>query len=196
MSQLGLFPKAHDAVPKVEIVRSAVFSPDRRYRFYLRRERVLSEWGKGHALWVMANPSKASGEEDDTTIRRCTGFCQNWGYGSFSVVNLAAFCATDPDVLTMAARDGVDVIGTSADPSLDNDAWIQRMAHLADLIVVAWGLALPLGPRAPKALAGRDAAVCALLAPHPLFCLGRSKSGAPRHPLMLPGDLRPEPFTP
>jgi hypothetical protein len=51
----------------------------------------------------------------------------------------------------------------------------------ADKIICAWGPLAKLPPR----LRGRWREVVALAAGKPLWCLGTSADGQPRHPLML-----------
>jgi hypothetical protein len=74
----------------------ACFSPDRRYRWSLRRA-----WpGNGPAMtFVMLNPSTAGATQDDATIRRCRGFAEREGCASFEVVNLFALVSTSPAAL-------------------------------------------------------------------------------------------------
>lgn len=54
----------------IDVERSAVVSPDGRYRYLLERR-----WGNGPAIvWVMLNPSMADATVDDPTIRRVVSF--------------------------------------------------------------------------------------------------------------------------
>lgn len=92
----------------------AVFSPCQRYRYWL--ERRFSE-GDGTAVFVMLNPSTATAETNDPTIRRCIGFARSWGCDYLVVVNIFAFRATDPKVMKAEA----DPVGS------DNDRHLQPM---------------------------------------------------------------------
>lgn len=145
------------------------------YRYELSR---IWDETKPRVCWVMLNPSTADGEQDDPTIRRCRGFTTAWGYGGFDVVNLFALRATNP----MALGEVDDPIGP------DNDWTIKCVASVATLVVAAWG------PRG-KYL-GRDRYVAGALTEggSTLHCIGTTKRGYPRHPLMMPKSARPTPF--
>lgn len=159
---------------------SAVLSPDEAYRYTLERHLEPNLFSSPRdvlrCLFVMLNPSTADAHEDDPTIRRCVAFARSWGYSTLSVVNLFAFRATDPEKLLNA--------GEPVGP--DNDAWIRSEARRSELIVAAWGT--------HGYHQGRDEAVLALLreAGKPVYCLGTTRSGQPRHPLYLPGVALPE----
>ena len=156
------------------MIRAADFSPCMRYRYTLKRR-----WGDGPMLlWVLLNPSTADAEHDDPTNRRGIAFSGAWGYRACCFVNLFAFRATHPRDLKLA--------GYPIGP--DNDRHIYQQAVNADKVVVAWGN----GPEAGY-LEYRDWAVLDLL-PGPLYCLGRTKAGHPRHPLYLRADTELELF--
>lgn len=150
--------------------RSAVLSDCKTYRYALTRE-----WDTGlRALWIMLNPSTADALVDDPTIRRCISFSRSLGMGSLEVVNLFAFRATDPNDMATAQTNGIDVVGP------ENDATITAAALRADTIVAAWG--------ADKLAPLRSVSMRRLVAPRVLFALGKTKSGAPKHPLYLPSN--------
>jgi hypothetical protein len=159
---------------------SAVISACGLYRYALQRPfplRPVERVDAGRLLWVMLNPSTADAEADDPTVRRCRGYSEAWGYrGFFTVVNLYALRATDPRRL----RDAEDPVGP------DNDRHVRWAAHLADVIVLAWGR--DVGPQP-----GRVAEVLELLRPYSrkLRALGYAKSGQPRHPLMMASGVAP-----
>ncbi|MEX2446608.1 MAG: DUF1643 domain-containing protein [Dehalococcoidia bacterium] len=147
-------------------VASASFSRDGRYRYSLRRS-----WDAGpHVVWVMLNPSRATAEEDDPTLRRCAGFSRRWGFGSLEVVNLFAAVATEPADL----RRFEDPVGPA------NDRALRAALVGADLVVAAWGAG-------HGGLLGRAARVRRRL--DGAWCLGVTASGDPRHPLRLPAGL-------
>jgi hypothetical protein len=150
---------------------SAVFSPCGRYRYELHR----APWGPGpHLLILGANPSYATAEDDDHTIRKDIGFARRWGFGSLSKGNVFAFISTDPAGMYAAE----DPVGP------DNDRHIVEMALNADAIWCAWG---DIG-----LYRDRDVQVFKLLAggPVPFFCIGTTKRGSPLHP-SRPGYATP-----
>ena len=153
--------------------RHAEFDPSGRYRYSLTRRWAQ---GGGRTAFVLLNPSTADAHRDDPTIRRCISFARAWGYGELEVVNLFAFRATLPRDL----RKGRNPVGA------DNDAFLLRAAHGANLVLLAWGT--------HGTLAGRDAQVLALMKGRELRCLGKTRDGHPRHVLYLPKHLEPEPF--
>lgn len=141
----------------------AVFDPTRRYRYLLRRT-----WGSGpRVAFVMLNPNTADAVNDDPSIRRCVGFARRWGFRSADVVNLFAYRTRDPRELARAA----DPVGP------ENDRYVRQAVARAELVVCAWG--------ATTLARGRAAAFRDALAGRPAQCLGRTKAGAPRHPLYL-----------
>lgn len=154
---------------------SAVVSPCGLYRY--RLDRKLSE-DPGRLLWVMANPSTADANVDDPTIRKVQGFTARLGFGRVIVVNLYAYRATDPNDLACAMCEGTDVVGPL------NLQHIAAAAEEADNAIVAWGACFDAFKfmRSEK----RCAAVLATIQWfHDPLCLGRTRSGQPRHPLML-----------
>jgi hypothetical protein len=147
--------------------------PDRRYRLSRR-------WSDGPMLvYVMMNPSTADDNTDDPTIRKCVGFAKRWAYGAIGVVNLFTLRATDPRDLVKAHRGGVDVVGPW------RDLWLITAARHD--VCVAWG-AHPL-----CVAEGSRVLACGGL-PRRLLCIGRTKNGAPRHPLMAAYTDAPEVF--
>ena len=141
------------------------------YRYHLTRRWAFQEIGPC-GLWIMLNPSTADETKDDPTIRKCIGFGKRWGWSAFTVMNLFAARATQPRDLAIYA----DPVGE------DTDRLLQTAMHSGGPTVVAWGSFAQHYPE-------RVAQVLAL-APEgaELQCLGRSKQGHPRHPLMLSYD--------
>ena len=159
--------------------KTAIFSPCMTYRYTLTRE-----WADGQCVvWMMLNPSTATAEIEDPTIRRCIGFSKLWGYGRLIVLNLFGLRSTDPRGLTQFA----DPVG------LDNDFHIGRSLGQAGEIVCAWGCRQHL--KASPVLSGRPAAVVKMIPSGiPVMCLGYRSDGAPRHPLMVPYTAPCVPF--
>lgn len=157
---------------------------DNEYRYELRRR-----WGPGQLVcWVMLNPSTADASEDDPTIRRCMGFSQSWGYGGLVVVNLFAFRATKPAELKKRLA-GTGAVEQQRIVGVDNRVHLGRAMREADLVVGAWGAGL-------KPWSTKRAEMLRIRVVHgecpPLMCLGRTKCGAPRHPLYVPAAQKLE----
>lgn len=148
---------------------------DGNYRYLLWRSWPSLEPQTPPLFFLMANPSVADSSIDDPTIRRCLGFARRERASGIRVVNLCAFRATDPKALVAAAKAGGDVIGPL------NEQYIRTAASFGP-IVAAWGR--PSGPF----MKARAAYVSALLKAWGVEarCLGKTDSGQPRHPLMLP----------
>ncbi len=146
---------------------SAVISECGMYRYWL--ERKLASPIKNTCVFIMLNPSTADAELDDPTIRRCKGFADRFQCGTLVVVNLFAFRATKPADLYKAA----DPIGPK------NDNYLRKALALPGMKLCGWG-ANPTN--------NRDIRIGALAAwaDVNLMCLGKTKSGAPKHPLYLP----------
>ena len=148
--------------------RSAVFSPDGKFRYRLSRR-----WGPGNALpFVLLNPSTASAEIDDPTTRRCIGFARRLGYDAIELVNLYAFISTDPQGLRKA--------GYPVGP--DNDGHIEDACRGAPQAVCAWGANAKGLHRPTEVLRMLKAWGVKPMA------LRVGAGGAPAHPLYLPYD--------
>lgn len=76
-------------------IGAASFSADNKYRQILSRI-----WDKGvgnSCVFIMLNPSTATSNIDDPTVRRCIGFAKSWGYGGLYILNLFDFISTNPN---------------------------------------------------------------------------------------------------
>lgn len=154
----------------VRLMRSAEISACGRYRWWLRRQ--WKQGGDGRVVcFVMLNPSTADALVDDPTIRRCMAFAQTWGVSAVSVRNLFAYRATNPKELAVLHCE--EATGGERGNA-------ELLAGLtADIVVCAWGAS---GPAYTSERAGwfvRQAK------DKPLFCLGTTKHGFPRHPLYV-----------
>ncbi len=150
----------------------AVYSPCEAYRYVLTRE-----WDREgpRALFVMLNPSTATEIQNDPTVERCERRARALGFGAFRVCNIFAFRATDPKVMRAAA----DPVGPM------NDDAITQSAAWADQVICAWGTHgahLLRGAQVERLLRATDV---------PLWHLGLTKEGHPRHPLYLGYATRP-----
>ncbi|MBI1173045.1 DUF1643 domain-containing protein [bacterium] len=157
---------------KGDAASHAVYSPDEAYRYRLERVWQAGAW---RALFVMLNPSTATETQNDPTVERCERRARALGFGGFAVGNIFAFRATDPRVMRAVA----DPVGPG------NDAALCEMAAEADQIICAWGT--------HGAHLGRGEAVLRLLRAtgRPLFHLGLSQAGHPKHPLYIGYQTQP-----
>lgn len=162
------------------ISRTAVVSSDNQYRYALSR-RWETDIFTPCVTFIMLNPSTANHLVDDPTIRRCIGFAKREGAGALKVVNLYALRSPNPSVLW-----------THSNPvGVENDRYISlaiiEAAGSSMPIIAAWGA----GTR-PE----RRAEVMERVQRHgaKLHCLGKTKGGAPRHPLYLRNNQSLEPY--
>lgn len=155
----------------------AALSDCQRYRFMLWRWWGLDDAG-GLMTFVMLNPSTADASLNDPTIRKCIGFAQRARVSGIRVVNLFPTRSTDPRGLLPVQCHSLDL----------NDLFLRRATQptakdTTNTVVCAWGSPSSLAVR--KMVRARAHEVLRLLGGAPLYCLGRSKDGSPRHPLML-----------
>ena len=156
---------------KGDAASEAIYSDCESYRYALTRR-----WTAGpRLLWVMLNPSTANEMANDPTVERCERRARAMGFGAFRVVNLFAWRATD----TRALRSAPDPVGP------ENDATLAHGAHWADMILCGWG--------GHGSLQGRDQHATAQLrfTGKPLWHLGLTGAGQPKHPLYLSYSVQP-----
>ncbi|MEL6362378.1 MAG: DUF1643 domain-containing protein [Pseudomonadota bacterium] len=151
----------------IPIESGATLSECGRYRYSLWRK-----WGPGPiCTFVMLNPSTADAVEDDPTIRRCISFAKREGCQGLLVENLFAYRATKP----------ADMIAAEDPVGPTNNAALQGAIRMARErgwpLIAAWG-ANPFAKKRGQLVAGWGR----------FQCLRKSKSGAPGHPLYVPGD--------
>ena len=143
--------------------KAAVISDCKKYRYSLFRK-----WEEGPTvLFVMLNPSTADANIDDPTIRRCIQFAKDNGFGSLYVGNLYAYRATNPkEIMKLGFMDATGE---------DNEKHLNQMLSVCEKVIVAWGSHGAKGTfQMNQTLRGKD-----------LWCLGKNKSGSPKHPLYL-----------
>jgi len=158
---------------------SAVISDCGRYRYVLRRTVAGSTDKHRSILFIMLNPSTANEYTDDPTIRRCIKFAMREDATHMTVVNLFAFRATDPSVLDLVH----DPVGPKNMDYLQHEI----VDHRGSPVICAWG-AKGVSPRAKFIIRQLDRIAA------DWCCLGRTKSGAPRHPLYVKCDQPLERF--
>ena len=154
--------------------REAVYSDCEAYRYAL-----TVHWAEGpRLLYVMLNPSKATELANDPTIERCERRARQLGYGSVGVVNLFGLRETSPARLK-AAR---------APEGSGNMAEIEAAVAASDHVLAAWGVH------------GAHRNQCEIVAERlrafgkPLFHLGLTKHGHPRHPLYISYETPLQPW--
>lgn len=152
---------------------TAIYSPCGQYRYALTR---CWDATRPKLLVVMLNPSTATEEKNDPTIERVERRTRQLGFGAFRVTNLFALRTTDPKAL----------YGHPEPVGPGNDAATVEGATWADRVLCAWGL--------HGALLGRGSQMAAALQASgtPLWHLGLTKAGAPRHPLYVGYARLPE----
>lgn len=155
------------------LTAGAEFSPCRQWRYALWRQWKWEGYSR-QVMFIGLNPSTADETQDDPTVRRCIRFARDWGFGGLIMMNAFAFRATDPRVMKVAA----DPVGPG------NDEALAYRRTQVGLIIAAWGVHCPVD---------RERRVCEVIGA-PIFCLGRTKAGKPKHPLYLRADSKPELF--
>lgn len=150
---------------------TAIISSCGLYRY--RLDRMLS----GHCGPVYAyfgvNPSTADGSIDDATVRKMVGFTEDLGGSRFIVGNVFAYRATDVRELASVT----DPFG----PEIGD--YITEIIAEADILVPCWGNSTKVPPHLQMYF---DVLMDALLSSgKPVMCFGTTKSGDPKHPLML-----------
>lgn len=156
----------------------------------------------GPICWIGLNPSVATEKKPDPTITKERGFLEAWhadlaepriGYQGdrTGAQGEHRFVLTRPgmikvNLLSVRATKPKWMLDAPLANHPDNDRWIEQAAREARTVIVAWG-----GPHGAKKLQGmidaraREALdLLARIGVEPL-CLGRTKDGHPRHPLML-----------
>lgn len=154
---------------------TAIFSPDRAFRYWIERDVQLDGIVTG---LVGVNPSLAAEIRNDQTIRKDIGFAKVLGWRKFIKCN--AFAFVSKEVATLAHVP--DPVGP------ENDAYLDRLTAEVDLLVPCWGDRKKL----PKDLRPRlDHVLERLLASRkPVMKFGLTQSGDPMHPLMLGYDTK------
>jgi len=167
-----------------QVVKDASLSRCGKFRWALTRR-----WGVGKQIcWVMLNPSSADHRRDDPTILRTIKFTRLWGFAALTVVNLYPFRSSRPPECRRWAQSAM------ARQAMErNAAIVAHEAHQAALVVAAWG------GHAWDVLwvnAILDAILTGPTAGPEIYCLGRTKTGCPKHPLArgkhrIPDDQQP-----
>lgn len=175
---IGLKLSPNDIEDRDLCEHAAVFSSCRKYRYVLSRRVAQRTSRRLVAAFVGLNPSTADAFRDDPTIRRCYGFAFDWGCSDFWMLNLFGYRATAP----AAMKNQADPDGSH------NSLYVRTYTETADIVVCCWGA------NVDNWLSTADLLLRARNVRGELRCLGRSSSGQPRHPLMLPRATQLESF--
>ena len=162
---------SHLTPEKTMVDKGAVFSPDKTYRYSLRR---LWDLSLRPCCFVMLNPSTADEEVNDRTITKCLRFARIWGYGGLIVGNLFAYVATSPRDL-YAVKDPVGP---------ENDQYLRQLHEQSGITVAAWGENGKLRSRGYVVMR-------ALTAVKQVAFLQKTRDGQPEHPLYLKPNTQP-----
>lgn len=156
-------------------VRSrALYSGCGAYRYLLERE-----WGEGdRLLYILLNPSTATEVRNDPTVERCERRARALGCGGFAVANLFAFRATRPEDLKRAA----------APVGPETDRVLLRAARDSAVVLCGWGV------HGAHLWRGAEVALALRAADLPLWHLGLTRAGHPRHPLYVSYAVAPMPW--
>lgn len=149
-----------------------------KYRYLLWREFNDIFADDKVMTFIMLNPSTADADTDDPTIRRCIAFAKRHKCNYLQVINLFAFRATDPKELKYCE----DPVGPDNKEAF-RDAIIN--CHNPDykgIFVCAWGNHGTYMRQDETALGWLEEYGI------PVYCLGLSKDGNPKHPLYLKAD--------
>ena len=151
----------------------AVFSEDRIHRYVLVREWDLN---KPSLMVVSLNPSTADEKKNDPTVRRCIGFAKKWGFGKLIMTNIFAFRATLPE----------DLFNSKNPVGNKNDYWLKKLSKKADKVLLAYGNHGKFRNRHDEILK---------IINNP-YCIKKSKTGMPMHPLYLKYTKKPVSYYP
>lgn len=169
------------------MVRDAVFIGDERIE-------LVRRWGPGPIACVIGcNPSTANALQDDPTSLWWNAWFQLFGFGGYRAVNLYPFCTSSPAECRKRAEWHLTDDWFARDRMFDIQAHVGKVAKAADQVFVCWGN-----------IAWDDMWIEHVIQeihegvePYPdLWCWGKTKSGAPTHPMArgkyrIPRDQKP-----
>jgi hypothetical protein len=146
----------------------AEFSLNKTYRYCLWR---IWDEEKPMVSFIGLNPSTASENLNDATIRRVIAFAKKWGYGGVYMLNCFPYVSTNPDNLIVTGNDTT------------NDQWIRQIGALSKEIIFAWGNFRIVKERK------RDIELLKMFPDAKALVI--NKDGSPRHPLYVKTDTIP-----
>lgn len=142
-------------------VRTASYSSCEKYRWALS-----IRWDHGDRVaFVGLNPSTATEEADDPTVRKLKHWAMDNSFGSMSMLNAYGFRSTDPKGMRLVD----DPVGHA------NDVFIRKELESCKFAVACWGA--NCDPDRQRELAG--------IITKPIYCFAVTKAGFPGHPLYL-----------
>ena len=126
------------------------------------------------ACWIMLNPSSADEKKDDPTIRSCIKHSKRLGFSDLVVVNLYPFRTASPRECRQIAEEmDNDSVLRYEEELMTNAEIVAEEAGSAWKVIAAWGQS-----------AWDEEWIHHVIGVIPrLYCLGTTKSGAPKHPL-------------
>jgi hypothetical protein len=133
-------------------------------------------------LVVMFNPSTADAEVDDQTVSLVCAIAAHHGYGGIVVMNAIHLRSTDPAPAIAMARCWDEGRDWQARGQLqENAAVIAEEVGRAGAVLIAWG---NLGAKCSSWMETVLGTITdALPLGVPLYCLGKTKAGHPKHPM-------------
>ncbi len=171
--------------------RDADISKDEIHRYKLTRNIRMTSTNSHYnrILFIMLNPSTADHMKEDPTLRKCIAFAGHYSCTNLTVVNLFSLRSSSPKDLAnkeIVTQANLDVLNEEIERHKDSnsDSWSKS------LIIAAWGSNKYANQFPIEFLMGKA----------DIYCLGKTKSGAPVHPMsfMYAGkriqDAELEPF--
>ena len=160
---------------------TAVFSEDRKYRYFLyRKVPTKMEFEGGYdpyrdqeketvCSFIMLNPSVADEEKNDRTIDRCIYLAGRMGHGHLLIGNAYSICGTDPSIIKAVD----DPVGR------ENDTYLGQILKYSDQVICAWG------NNVSNERHGKLQSLLRESGKTPFRLGSLTKAGRPRHPLRL-----------
>jgi len=149
---------------KNKIFKDAVFSDDRKHRYVLMR---IWNTELPMIMFIGLNPSTASENQDDPTIRRVIKFAKDWGFGGVYMCNLYSYVTSKPKELIIESD------------SVNNNFFLKFYGNKSQEILCAWGAFKEAKERANEVLKMM----------HNTTALQINKDGSPKHPLYVKADV-------
>lgn len=146
-----------------------------------QRRRLTRDWGQGpRALAIGCNPSNAGGDRDDPTSLWWDAWFFQAGFGGYDAANLYPFVTSSPAECRRIADWSATDDWYARDSLHHNLDELVRMAKNAAQVFVCWGNIAWDHDWIEHVVEHIQTGE----APRPdLWCWGRTKSGAPTHPM-------------